>query len=284
MVMAASASAPQNAEPRALDEAVGKPVAFRARDLVLLAQGVEIDVAYLLGSLKPVGDFVDLEAPDTFTVQVDALEIYIPEQILVSGMQGTDGPVKELTVRTEGSAFVLEGRARLLNLPFTFRADPMVTESGALALKLEKVRVLGIGVRGFLDAFEGPVEKAVNKRQRFLEVEKDLLIVDPFPFLGPPRVKADFTSVEVRKGGLVARLGEAPEPDEFPQGFSLVGGVFRSGGSMFFDSTVSLVARDGGPLVLDPERISEQTVAGFSKQVPEKRQVLLHLAPLAELK
>ncbi|MES2640745.1 MAG: hypothetical protein V4850_14715 [Myxococcota bacterium] len=271
--------------PRALADAVGKPVAVRARDLVLLADGIEVQVTYLIGTLKPAGDYVDLEVPTSFTLQIDALEIRIPEQFLSTWRpEGTENtPFKELAVRTEGNSFVLEGHARFLNLPFTFRADPMVTETGALALQLEKVRVLGIGLRGFLAAFERPVENAVNKQQRFLDVEKDLLVIDPFPFMGPPRVKAAFTSVEVQKGALVARLGEAPEPDEYPQGLTLVGGVFRSGGSLLFDSTMSLIARDGGPLTIDPDRLDEQISAGFTKMVSAKRQLRFHLAPLAEL-
>jgi hypothetical protein len=272
--------------PRALADAVGKPVAVRARDLVLFADGIEVQIAYLIGSLKPVGEYVDLEVPTSFIVQIDALEIRFPEQFLASWMpEGPElGPLKELEVRTEGNAFVLEGHARFLNLPFTFRADPMVTETGALALELEKVRVLGIGLRAFLGAFERPVEKAANKKQRFLDVEKDLLVIDPFPFMGPPRVKAAFTSVEVQNGALVARLGEAPEPDEYPQGLTLIGGVFRSGGSLLFDSTMSLIARDGGPLTINPDRLHEQIGAGFTKMVAAKRQLRFHLAPLGELK
>ncbi len=286
MVTPTPAELPVNDLPNALDDAVGKPVAVRARDLVLLAGGIEVQVAYLIGSLKPVGEFVDLEVPTSFTVQVDALELRFPEQFLVAWMQkGVEGgPFNELEVRTEGDAFVLEGHAHFLNLPFTFRARPMVTEAGALALDLEKVRVLGLGVRGLLAAFEKPVENAVNKEQRFLNVEKDLLVVDPFPYIGPPRIKAAFTSVEVREGALVARLGEAPEPDGYPQGLTLIGGVFRSGGSMFFDTTLSLVARDGGPPTIDPERLDEQMAAGFTKLNPAERRLRIHLAPLAELK
>lgn len=268
-----------------LRRSVGKSVSVRARDLVLLTAGAEIRVTYLTGTLLPVGDYVDLADPASFSVRVDALELRIPEQFFASSMRdkAKGSPLNDLEVRTEGDAFVLEGHARFLNLPFTFRADPMITDSGALGLALEKVRVLGIGLKGFLGAFDRPVENAVNERQHFLEVERDYLVIDPFPFIGPPRVKAAFTSVSVEERALVARLGEAPKPDPSLQGVRLSGGVIRSGSNMFFDTTLTLVATGGGPLTLDPERLNRQIEAGFSKQIGEKRRITLHLASLADL-
>lgn len=267
--------------PLNLAEMVGQPVGLRARDLVLQVEGARIEVPYLVGRLVPVGEYVDLDVPTSFVVEINAVELRIPEQSLQHAIGGPGGesPFRELTVRTEGEVFVLEGNARMMNLPFMFRANPRITDTGKLALDLEKVRVLGVGMRGFLNTFSGRVERAVNgKPQRgMLRVEEDLMILDPFPFAGPPEVRAVFTAVEVHEGGLVARLGEAPEPTG-PSGISLDGGVLRSGSSLLFGTTVSLVARDGGPLEIDPARLGNQLEAGFTKM--GDRTITLHVAPL----
>jgi len=44
------------------------------------------------------------------------------------------------------------------------------------------------------------IENAANKRQpQLLDVEKDVLILNPFPFGGPPEIHAAFSSVEVHE-------------------------------------------------------------------------------------
>jgi hypothetical protein len=269
----------------------GQTVVARARDLVLLADGVEVHVPYLEARMVPVGEMVDLEDPNSFTIEVEAIEVRFPEQTLgaafVRGMDKGEGeppPFKDVTVTTEGETLVLKGHARALGLPFTFRVNPIVTEEGTLALVLEQVHVLGIGVKGFVGAFEHEIENAANKEQgRLLDVEKDLLTLDPFPFAGPPEVHAAFRTVELRERSIVARLGDAPDAkDALPgPGLVLKGGVIRNDRTVLFDVTLALLPRDGGPLVIDPDRMNEQISTGFSKIEPER--IALHLAPLSEL-
>jgi hypothetical protein len=214
--------------------------------------------------------------------------VRIPEQTLGAafgqGKDGKDPPFKELTVMTEGDSLVLEGNARTLGLPFTFRAEPVVTEEGTLALQLEQVHVMGIGVKGFVGAFSNTIEDAANQRQRrLLTVQKDQLVLDPFPFVGPPEVHTAFRSVEVREHSIVARLGEPPdEADALPEpGLVLTGGVIRSDKTVLFDAVLALVPRDGGKLVLDPARLDDQIRGGFTKLAGDR--IVLHLAPLAEI-
>ena len=269
--------------PAELSSFVGQPVALRIRDLRLDLDGAEVLVQSLVGRLEPRGEMVDLEDPTTFTVEIEALELRIPEQSIAGALKGPDGastPVKDVSVRTEGDAFVVEGSVRPLALPFVFRADPVVTDDGKLALDLEKVKLLGIGLRGFLSTFERPVENTVNRgpRRGLLNVEEDRLIVDPFPYAGPPEVHARFTSFEVDETGLVARLGESPDAEGWPHGLTLAGGALRTGNTVLFGSTVSLVALDDEErLTLDPARLDDQISNGFSKLKGET--VTLYLAP-----
>ena len=266
----------------------GQPVLARARDLVLFADGAELHVPYMAARMVPVGEMVDLENPNSFTIDVETIEVRIPEQTLGAafgrGSGGEEPPFKDVTVTTEGDTLVLKGHARTLGLPFTFRADPIVTESGKLALALEQVHVLGIGVKGFVGAFEGQIEDAANERQRhLLDVEKDLLVIDPFPFAGPPEIHTSFRSVEVRERSIVARLGEPPDQaDALPEpGLVLSGGVIREDSTLLFDVVLALLPRDGGSLVIDPDRLNEQIRAGFTKLAAER--IAIYVAPLAEL-
>nr|MBA2320941.1 hypothetical protein [Deltaproteobacteria bacterium] len=257
--------------PGGLAEAVGKPVGLEARDLVFHAQGAEIRVSYLSGTLVPAkgGDLVDLEVPSSFEVEIDALEVRISEQSLQGGMTGGDKPpFRDLTVRMDGDSILLDGHAAMMNLPFSFRANPRVTERGALVLELEKARVLGIGVRNFIGAFQKRIESAANKKGHLLDIDQDRLRINPFPFIGPPAIEAKFSSVEVHEHELVARLGEltALEEEKGEPGLVLTGGAIRTGSTVLLGVTLSLRAEHGGPLQIDPERMEQQIEQGYMKQ------------------
>jgi hypothetical protein len=266
----APASLPLDA-PGGVKADLGKPVHLEGRDLAIEPNGARLHVNYLSGELVPVGDgdLVDLETPSSFEVRVDALEVVIPEQTIEAALAipGDDAPFRELKVRTEGESLVLDGTGGPLGLPFSFKANPRVTDDGTLVLDLEKVGVLGIGVRGFIGAFKGHIERAANKHGHLIAIDKDQLRLDPFPLGGPPEVHAAFTSVEVREHGIVARLGELPKAEAGgAPGLSLTGGTLRSGGFVLFDPKLHLVAVDGGDLVINPEKMDAQIETGFIKQ------------------
>lgn len=271
--------------PGGIADAVGQPVSIEARDLVLRLDGAEVRIPYLSGRLTPTGDgeLVDLESPGSFEVTIDALEVRIPDQTLQHAMggPGEKGPLRDLSVRTEGDSVLLDGHARTLHLPFSFRATPAVTDRGGLGLQLEKVRILGIGVKGFLETFQKPIETAANKRGHLLDVDRDWLVIDPFPFAGPPEIHAAFTSVEVRDHDIVARLGELTPREERkePGGLTLTGGVLRSQKTLLFDVTVRLLAQDGGALVIDPDTLSDQIAGGIVKNGKDGNVTVYVLAP-----
>lgn len=274
------------AAPGGLADAVGKPVSLEARDLVFRLDGGEVRIPYMSGHLTPAkgGEVVDLEAPSSFEVTVDALEVVIPEQTLQNALAGGGTTLKELVVRTEGGSVLIEGKAGGVGLGFSFRADPGVTPGGGLGLQLEKAKVLGIGVRGFLDAFERPIEKAARRKVPMIDVEGDWLLIDPFPFAGPPAVRAKFTSVEVREGGIVARLGELSPREEAGAagGITLTGGALRTKKVVTFDAAIRVIARDGGALVLDPTTMEAQIAGGLVKSLASGDYEVYVVAPGAE--
>ncbi|MEZ4238935.1 MAG: hypothetical protein R3F59_22845 [Myxococcota bacterium] len=220
--------------PDDLGATAGEPVRVEGRDLRLRLGGAVVVVPYLSARLVPAGAIVDLEHRDSFEVAVDALEVRIPEQALgdaVRGLGDDDGPLRDLRITADGDVFTGTGHARALGVPFSLRADPGVTDDGALFLALEQAKVLGVGVRGFLGALQGPIEAAAERRGTLLDVSQGELRVDPFPFQAPPVVHATFTSAEVTDGALVARLGEAPSGEAEP-GLALQGGILRSGNTV----------------------------------------------------
>ena len=270
--------------PGGLADAVGQPVALEVRDLVVHVEGGEIRVPYLSGQLTPAkgGQLVDLEVPSSFEVTVDALEVVISEQTLQSALAAEEGsPLRDVVVRTEGDSVLIEGKAGKLGVPFSFRAAPGVTPRGALGLDLEKVSVLGIGVRGFLDAFEGRIEKAARKQGAMVDVDGNWLVIDPFPFMGPPAIHATFTSVVVHEGGIVARLGELSKREEARKGggVELNGGALRSAKMILLGASLRLVAQDGGALVIDPATMVDQLADGVVKTLKNGDVVVYLVAP-----
>jgi hypothetical protein len=284
--------------PEGVAKAVGKPVHLEARDLLLLAEGAEVRVAYLSGELTPAkgGDLVDLESPRSFEVRIDALEIAIPEQTIESGITSRKPPFKELKVTTDGDSLQLDGRGGPLGLPFSFRAEPRVSPGGSLVLSLEKVRLVGVGVKGFLGAFPNAIENAANKRGHLVEVVEDQLVINPFPFMGPPEVHAEFTSVEVRKNEIVARLGALSSTADAvgEAGIVLSGGTLRTGGMILFDTSIHLVpepkgaeavpagdvpVEKGSVLAINPDTFDRQVEHGFIKQAHDGSVTVYVSAP-----
>lgn len=273
--------------PKGLAGALGQPVHLEGRDLVIEVDGAVVKIPYLSGELVPAGDgdFVDVESLTSFDVRIDALEVVIAEQTIQEAMSAGPKPsFSLLTVRTEGDSLALQGSMNdLLGMPFNFRAEPHVSPTGALVLDLEKVKVLGVGVKGFIGAFQGAIEAQANKKGHLIEVDKEQLVIDPFPFAGPPVIRAEFTSFEVRDHEIIARLGDptACEDQSGAVGLVLSGGVLRSGHMIVLDTTLRLVAADGGDLVLDPSVMASQIERGFMKQAHDGSVTIYLAAPNA---
>ena len=58
-----------------------------------------------------------------------------------------------------------------------------------------------------------------------------------------------------------------------------LGGVLRSGKAVLFDATVHVLARDGGPLVVDPATMAAQLAGGVVQLTPEGDATVYLLAP-----
>ena len=59
----------------------------------------------------------------------------------------------------------------------------------------------------------------------------------------------------------------------------MTGGVLRSGKAVLFDATVHVLARDGGPLVVDPATMAAQLAGGVVQLTPEGDATVYLLAP-----
>jgi hypothetical protein len=244
-----------------LHDAVGGTVDVTIRDTVLLWSGVELRVESAEIRLEPYGDFVDLEDPSSFEVFVDHLVFRVPGPQLVSGVATEGTPVKDVAMSTDGKMFVLNGHVNALGLPFEIRMEPSVTEDGRLALILEDVDLLKVGVMPFLSLLEQKGAPGL------LVYEDDVLYIDLEDVNRPPDIHLIHTSAEVLGDDLVAIVGipdPAANPAEHGSYLAIAGGVFRSGGSMLFDTTVTLVAKDGGELTIGSD-FGRQMRDGFVK-------------------
>lgn len=251
-------------EDTLLADVAGEPVYVTAAGLRLQEGAVVLDVPYARLRLVPHGTYVDLDDVATYDVVIEAMRFRLDAQALATALP-SKAPVDELTLSTDGEAFVVEGSASFLDLPMTLRAVPRATEAGRLELEMDKAKILGIGIVPVLDLLEGPLSEGPG----LFVVEGEHLYLDPFARPGPPDVEGRFTHAAIVGDALVATLddGEGEGVPEDVEGSWLVveGGVLKSGGALLFGSRIRLVPEDAEYLTLS-RGFEAQIRRGYAKQ------------------
>jgi hypothetical protein len=263
-------------------EAEMRHVLYRVDDRVAL----QID--YLRGALVPTGKAPPwFDDPSTFSIAVDTGEVEISPASLsallnryVFHYKGT--PLKHLEVGIEDGELVQKGTLhKVVDLPFTIRAQLSVTDDGRLRLHPTSVKVLGIGVKGLMRTFGLELDNLVKVQQgRGVEVADNDFLLAPSGLLPPPRIEGKLVAVRLLPDAIGQTFGGStreghgekihPSDPSARNYMFFRGRVLRFGKLTMDDADLQIVDADpDDPFDFSLANINQQLVAGSSRNMKD---------------
>ena len=245
---------------------------------------VVLEVGHLRGALLPTGDAPPwFDDPSSFTLAIDTGAVSITPASLsallnryVFNYEGT--PLKHLEVTIKGDHLEQKGTLhKVVDLPFTIRAELGTTPDGRLRLHPTKVKVAGIGVTKLMRTFGLELEKLVKIRQgRGVEIADNDFLLAPAGLLPPPKIAGKVTAVRITPDRIVQTFGGSTRPghserlhpsDPAAKNFMFYRGrVLRFGKLTMVDADLQIVDQDpSDPFDFYLARLNEQLVAGESR-------------------
>jgi hypothetical protein len=245
---------------------------------------VVLQIRHLRGALLPTKNAPPwFDDPESFTLAIDTGEVSISPTSLsallndyVFNYKGT--PLKHLKVTIEKGQLKQTGTLhKVIDLPFTIRAELSATPDGRLRLHPTSVKVAGIGVKGLMRTFGIELENLVRVKQgRGVEIADNDFLLAPAGLLPPPRIEGRVTAVRLEGGKIEQTFGASTRrgwsellhpTDPSARNYMFYRGrILRFGKLTMVDADLQIV--DGDPS--DPfdfylAHLNEQLVAGLSR-------------------
>jgi hypothetical protein len=287
-----SQTPPQKELPQALahaSEAKPGPVEAEIRHVLYRVDDrVALQIDYLRGALVPTGKAPPwFDDPSTFSIAVDTGEVEISPASLtallnryVFNYKGT--PLKHLEVGIEDGELVQKGTLhKVVDLPFTIRAELSVTDDGRLRLHPTSVKVLGIGVKGLMRTFGLELDNLVKVQQgRGVEVADNDFLLAPSGLLPPPRIEGKLVAVRLLPDAIGQTFGGStreghgekihPSDPSARNYMFFRGRVLRFGKLTMDDADLQIVDADpDDPFDFSLANINQQLVAGSSRNMKD---------------
>ena len=245
---------------------------------------VVLEIKHLRGALLPTKDAPPwFDDPESFRLAIDTGEVAITPTSLsallndyVFNYKGT--PLKDLKVTIDHDKLKQTGTLhKVIDMPFTIRAELSVTPDGRLRLHPISVRVAGIGVKGLMRTFGLELENLVHVQQgRGVEIVDNDFLLAPAGLLPPPRIEGRVTAVRIEGGKIEQTFGGSTRPgrslplhptDPSAKNFMYYRGkILRFGKLTMEDADLQIVDRDPkDPFDFYLAHLNEQLVAGESR-------------------
>jgi hypothetical protein len=226
-----SAAAPQNqTENPAANTATRagiKNVDFHLTDRIV----VHIDT--LSGTMVPSqqGQIPTFDDKQSFVFKVDTANITLSTAALSNDLNDyvfakPGAPLKNLSASIKGDQLLVKG---LLvskgGVPFESAGTVSVTADGQVRVHTDKVKAVGIPVKGLMDLLGIDTSKLLStKKVEGVSVDKDDLILDPEAILPPPQIRGRLVAIALKNDAIDLKFDAGRKGPDFPEVASTCGG------------------------------------------------------------
>lgn len=253
-----------------------------------VADGVVLAVSSLNGEFisRSASEPPIFDDPRSYTMRLKSGDLAIDAASLTAMLRDTlsrhPSPLHDVTITFEEGQLRAKGTLHKgVSVPFSMTASVAVTPDGRLRLHAEKVKAVGVPVKGLLDLVGLDVEDLMKMPpESGIRADKDDLLLDTTALLPPPRMEGKLTSAAVEGGRMRLRMAGAAQPPARPATLPLpsarnylyfFGGSIRFGKLTMSDADMQLIDADPStPFDFFPARYEAQLVAGYSRNTKRK--------------
>lgn len=271
-------------------QANAQPVQIEMRNVRLhVADGVTLSIRALRGEMiardrqrPPVFD-----DPRSYVLEVAAAEVSLDMASLNVLMNryafgGEKAALRNVRVRALADGR-LEQKGTLhkgIGVPVAMKASVGVTREGAMRLRVDSIKAVGIPAKGLMNLFGLEVDDVLSlKDSRGVEVRDNDVIVSPGQVLPPPEMRGRLVRAALERGRLVQVFGGGPSRAARklkPPAPRAANYIYFSGGVITFGK-LTMTGADLQLIDLDPRdpfdfnvpQYNRQLVAGYSKNTPQ---------------
>jgi hypothetical protein len=250
-------------------------VVFRFTD------NVAVHVKSMNGALLPTGgnEFPILDDKNSFILRLDTGEITVTPQalgnILNSYVFARPGAgLTGISVSVDKNHLKLKGRLREKGeIPFETQGSLSVTPEGKVRLHTEKVKALGVPVKGLMDAFGVGIGDLIKSgKVPGVEAQENDLILDLSTVLPPPRIQGRVVSIRIEGDYIVLVFGDSGNRAVKLQNrnyMAFKGNRLRFGKLTMDVADITLLDMDPqDPMIFFLDHDRDQLAAGYTKISP----------------
>jgi hypothetical protein len=248
-----------------------------------LSDSVAVQIRLLDGKLVPLGknEFPNFDDKNSFNLHINSAEIAIDSKNLANVMNSyvfarPDSPLTDLSVSIVKGHLIVKGKLHdKKGLPFETEGLLSPTLEGKLRLHNEKIKALGIPVKGLMDLFSVNFSALIKEgKVPGVSTEGNDMIFDLEQMLPPPHIEGIVLSVRMEGDDIIQEFGGA---DAKPVKYARTGNYLtfksnriRFGKLMMNDTDLTLIDMDpADPFDFYLDRYKEQLGAGYVKVSPD---------------
>ena len=254
-----------------------------------VADGVVLGVTALDGEFisHTRGTPPVFDDPQSYTLRLKTADMTLDAASLTNLLvrQAFGAPassIRDVRVTIENGALHVRGKLhRGLTVPFSMIAVVSAAEDGSMRLHAEKLKAVGLPVKGLLDLLGIDVADLIKMpKGSGIRADGDDLLVDTTAILPPPRTEGRLQRVAIAGQRLTMRMNGSASPPHRPATLPLpqarnylyfFGGSIRFGKLTMSDADMQLIdANPRDPFDFFPARYEAQLLAGYSRNTPRK--------------
>ena len=199
-----------------------------------VADGVVLHVRSLNGEFisRKRGAPPVFDDPQSYTLRLQTADLAMDAASLTNLLNqhafGTpNSPVRDLRVTIEKGALKVGGKLHKgVTVPFSMTASVSAAGDGSMRLHAEKLKAVGIPVKGLLDLVGLDVADLMKMpKASGIRADGDDLLIDTAAILPPPRTEGRLQHIAVAGHRLTMRMTGAASPPARPSTLPLRGGA-----------------------------------------------------------